>query len=126
MTGPLAVAEIGGTSVRIGFAEGGAPHAFARTAPTVAIRTADPVASLAALVRATAAEAGLAPVSVIATVPGFLDHDGDTVLHAANVPELAGIPLASRLSAALGLPVTLERDVGLQLLGESVAGAVAG
>ncbi|HET9070223.1 MAG TPA: ROK family protein [Amaricoccus sp.] len=126
MKGPLAVAEIGGTSVRIGFADGGAPLRFARTSPTGAIRTADPAGDLAGLIGAAAAEAGIAPARVVATVPGFLDHDRDTVLHAANVPELAGVRLASRLSAALGLPVTLERDVALQLLGESVAGAVAG
>ena len=73
-----------------------------------------------------AAEAGLAPSTLVATVPGFVDRDFDTVLHAANVPELNGLQLASELRQALGLPVLLERDVVLQLLGESAAGAVRG
>lgn len=126
MTRALAVAEIGGTSIKIGFAAGGAPHPFTRTWPTGIIRTRDPAGALAALLRTAAEEAGLAPARVVATVPGFLDRDGDTVLFTANIPELDGLPLASRLAAALGIPVTLERDVVLQLLGESVAGAVAG
>ncbi|HRO11209.1 ROK family protein [Amaricoccus sp.] len=123
---PLAVAEIGGTSVKIGFAARGVPLARTRTFPTAEIRTADPPVALAALLRAAAAEAGITPARVVTTVPGFLAADGDTVLHTANVPELDGVRLASRLAAALGLPVTLERDVVLQLLGESAAGAVRG
>jgi allose kinase len=122
----LAVAEIGGTSIKLGFAAGGAPLPFARTWPTARIRAADPAEALAALLRAAAAEAGLAPARLVATVPGFIDRDGDTIVHAANVPELEGLPLASRLSAALGVPVILERDVVLLLLGESAAGAVQG
>ena len=60
----------------------------------------------------------------MATVPGFIDRDFDTVLHTANIPELSGIRLASELALELGVPVRLERDVVLQLLGESIAGAV--
>ena len=126
MTGALAVVEIGGTSVKIGFARNGQPLDFARTHPTASIRTASPVAALAAHLRAASGEAGVAVDRIVATVPGFIDRDGDTVLHTANVPELNGLPLASGLSAALGVPVRLERDVVLQLLGEAAAGAVAG
>ena len=122
----LAVAEIGGTSIKVGFAVSGTPLDFTRTWPTARIRNADPAATLAALLRAAAAEAGTTPERVVATVPGFIDRDGDTVLHTANVPELDGMALGTRLSSALGLPVQLERDVVLQLLGEAAAGAVAG
>jgi allose kinase len=125
VTGALAVVEIGGTSVKIGFARNGQPLAFNRTHPTASIRTASPVADLAAHLRAASGEASLAVDRIVATVPGFIDRDGDTVLHTANVPELDGLPLASGLSAALGAPVRLERDVVLQLLGEAAAGAVA-
>ncbi|WP_119391982.1 ROK family protein [Taklimakanibacter lacteus] len=122
----IAVAEIGGTSVKIGFVHLGHPSGFTRTWPTTGLRQGATVAHLAALLRSTADEAGLKPDRVVATVPGFIGRDFDTVLHAANVPELEGIKLASELTAELGLPVRLERDVVLQLLGESVAGAVKG
>ena len=123
---PIAVIEIGGTSVKIGFADAGGPAGFTRTCPTAQIRVADPVGALAALVRDAGRDAGLAPAQAVATVPGFIARDFDTVLHAANVPELVGLRLASGLAQALGMPVALERDVVLQLLGECRAGAVLG
>ena len=122
----LAVVEIGGTSVKIGFGVDGRPSDFTLIFPTQRIRTADPAADLATLVTTASTTAGLSPAAVVATVPGFIDRDGDTVLHAKNVPELDGHPLATKLSAALRCPVRLERDVVLQLLGEASAGAVRG
>lgn len=125
--GPVTiVVEIGGTSVKIGFAEGPRPHGFTRTSPTAGIRVADPVAALAALIEEASVEAGLSPGRVVATVPGFIDLDGDRVLAVANVPELNGRRLATDLSAALGLDVVLERDVTLQLLGERRNGVALG
>ena len=126
MTDVLAVVEIGGTSVKIGFGVDGRPSDFARTYPTGRIRTAKPAADLAAVICEASAAAGLSPTAIVATVPGFLDRDFDTVLHAKNVPELNGHRLATELSAALALPVQLERDVVLQLLGETSAGAIVG
>ncbi len=122
----IAVAEIGGTSIKVGFAENSAPSPFSRTYPTGRLHQAPPIGELASMLVEAAAEAGLAPSTLVATVPGFVDRDFDTVLHAANVPELNGLQLASELKQALGLPVVLERDVVLQLLGESAAGAVRG
>jgi len=122
----IAVAEIGGTSVKIGFADGGSPSAFVRTFPTRRLRHAAPISELASIIRDTSRDASLAPRMVVATVPGFVDRDFDKVLHTANIPELNGHRLATELSAELKLPVRLERDVVLQLLGESVAGAVQG
>lgn len=126
MSGALAVVEIGGTSVKLGFARDGRPLDFARTCATTRIRCADPVAALAAILAEASAEAGLAPAQAVVTVPGFIDRDFDRVLQAANVPELNGLALASALARATGMPVRLERDVALQLLGECRAGAVKG
>ena len=122
----LAVVEIGGTSVKFGFSQAGRPHPFSTVMPTALIRTGDPVATLARLARQASAEAGLVASDMVATVPGFIARDGDTVLYAANVPELNGLRLASGLAMALGVTVLLERDVALQLLGERRAGSVAG
>ncbi len=88
----LAIIEIGGTSVKFGFAQCGQPLPFSTVVPTARIRTGDPVAALAHLARQASAEAGLAPSSVVATVPGFIARDFDTVVHAANVPELRAAP----------------------------------
>ncbi|MET0527077.1 MAG: ROK family protein, partial [Microvirga sp.] len=122
--GGLAVVEIGGTSVKFGFAQGREQLTFTRVVPTTDIQRLDPVSALASnLLRATEG-AGIEPAQVVVTVPGFIDRDFDHVLSAANVPELNGIALASELQARIGIPVKLERDVVLQLLGESFAGAV--
>jgi allose kinase len=129
-TGPpadtIAVAEIGGTSVKIGFADRGVPSPFVRTFPTQRLRHSALVSELASIITDTSHDAGLTPDMVIATVPGFVDRDFDRVLHTANIPELNGHCLATELSNELELPVLLERDVVLQLLGESAAGAVQG
>lgn len=120
----IAVAEIGGTSVKVGFADRGEPLGFTRTYSTDELRQGAPVSRLAAILRAASRDAGLAIERVVATVPGFIGRDFDTVLHTANIPELNGTHLASELAAELGVPVRLERDVVLQLLGETIAGAV--
>jgi allose kinase len=122
----IAVAEIGGTSVKIGFARRGLPVAFAKTYPTSELRQGAPIAKLADMLRLAGHEAGLKPDRAVASVPGFIGLDFDTILHTANIPELEGVRLASLLASELGMPVRLERDVVLQLLGESVAGAVVG
>ncbi|ESX48432.1 hypothetical protein X762_14650 [Mesorhizobium sp. LSHC426A00] len=124
MEDTIAVVEIGGTSVKVGFADHGIPVDFARTYPTAQLRQGAPVAGLADAVTAACRDAGLKPARVVATVPGFIDRDFDTVLHTANIPELNGIRLGTELASRLRVPVRLERDVVLQLLGESVAGAV--
>ncbi|RFC68935.1 MULTISPECIES: ROK family protein [Mesorhizobium] len=122
----IAVAEIGGTSVKVGFAQGGLVAPYSRTFSTERLRQAFPVSELASILREACAEAGFSPKTVVATVPGFLAEDQDTVLNTANIPELNGLRLASLLSKELDVDVKLERDTVLQLLGESHAGAVVG
>lgn len=122
----LAVVEIGGTSVKFGFAQNRKPLPFTRVVPTKAIRCTDPASALATHLLEVAAAAGIDPARAIVTVPGFIAPDFDHVLSAANVPELNGLALASALQAKVGIPVKLERDVVLQLLGESCAGSVQG
>src|SRR5689334_23339925 len=122
----LAVVEIGGTSVKLGFARDGRPLSFTKLVPTSSIRGTDPVGALASVLREAVATSDVTPASLVVTIPGFIAPDFDEVLSAANVPELNGIKLASALRSTIGMPVRLERDVVLQLLGESIAGAVVG
>ena len=120
------VAELGGTSIKLGCLRGGRVGAPSATCPSGAMRVADPAAALAALARRWCDGQGLSPALVVATVPGLLDADFDTVLRAANLPELEGRRFASELAERLGVPVVLERDAVLQLLGERAAGAARG
>ncbi|RVJ55124.1 ROK family protein [Sinorhizobium meliloti] len=121
----IAVAEIGGTSVKIGFADHGVPLEVTRTFSTSHLRRGAPATQLAGLLQCASVDAGLTIERVVATVPGFIGRDCDTIIHAANIPELNGIRLASELASTLSVPVQLERDVVLQLLGESASGAIA-
>jgi allose kinase len=122
----LLVADIGGTSVKIGFAVDGEPHGYTRVFPTHHLRNSDPVGSLARLIASAADEARLNPQAILCTVPGFLDKTAQHVLFAANVPELNGCALAEELSHATGVPVILERDAVLSLMGEYTAGGCKG
>ncbi len=49
-----------------------------------------------------------------------------TVIDAPNIPSLHGLPLADQLAELTGLPVWLEHDGALLLLGEQAAGSAAG
>lgn len=115
----IAVAEIGGTSVKIGFADHGVPLEVTRTFSTSHLRRGAPATQLAGLLQCASVDAGLTIERVVATVPGFIGRDCDTIIHAANIPELNGIRLASELASTLSVPVQLERDVVLQLLGKA-------
>lgn len=91
----IAVAEIGGTSVKIGFADHGVPLEVTRTFSTSHLRRGAPATQLAGLLQCASVDAGLTIERVVATVPGFIGRDCDTIIHAANIPELNGIRLAS-------------------------------
>ena len=120
------VADIGGTSVKIGFVIDGKPHGYTRVFPTRHVRNSNPVESLARLIATAMDEAQLTPEMIIATVPGFLDKKATHVLFAANVPELNGCALVDELTTATHIPVILERDVVMSLMGEYAAGGCQG
>lgn len=58
-------------------------------------------------------------------VPGLLDREREVVRHAVHLP-WRELPLKVRLSERLGLPVFLDNDANLALLGEWEAGAARG
>ncbi|MBX5272704.1 ROK family protein [Rhizobium sp. NLR17b] len=120
------VADIGGTNVKFGLNLSGQPQPYSRLFPSDVMRTEDPIEHLAAMVGVVIEESGLAPDVLVATVPGYLDIDEDTVLFAGNLLKLNGRKLATELAALLSFPVYLERDSVLALMGESVAGAGRG
>ncbi|NBB09830.1 ROK family protein [Pseudomonas sp. SLFW] len=122
----ILVIDMGGTHIKFGCVREGRVQRFQHQVPTRCVRNSDPVESLAVLTRQFIAESGLTPDIVVSTVPGFLGADGDRLLNVANIPEMNGVHLRSELSALLQIPVILERDANLALIGESVAGAAMG
>jgi predicted NBD/HSP70 family sugar kinase len=76
---------------------------------------------LADLCRRLMQEAGLSPDSLTAVslgTPGVPHPVTQRMQYAANIPELAHLDLRHDLSAALGLPVALDNDVNMAILGE--------
>jgi predicted NBD/HSP70 family sugar kinase len=120
------VVDIGGTSVKIGFIVDDEPHEYVRRFSTDELRSPDPAAVLARMISVVTIESGLKPEAIVSTVPGFLDARESRILHAANIPELDGCLLANALGQLTGLPVVLERDAVLALIGEYVAGVCQG
>jgi predicted NBD/HSP70 family sugar kinase len=121
----ILVVDIGGTNVKFGFSLDGVPHSEVRLFPSDALRR-DPVVSLAAMARTFLAETKLVPDTIVSTVPGFVDTDGDRIIFAANLPQLNNLRLASEWAKLMGIPVVLERDAVLSLVGEHLAGAARG
>jgi glucokinase len=89
-----------------------------------------PPAVTAAIARAVEEAAGSAGVAVeeLGGVgvgsPGAVDHDSGTVAHARNLPDWENpFPLATALADALDVPVRIDNDVQVAVLGELELGA---
>src|ERR1043166_545836 len=65
-------------------------------------------------------------VAVGVGMPGTLDVANGIVHAAPNLPGWLEFPLVRKLSAAIGLPVTLENDANCAAIGEHTCGAGAG
>jgi predicted NBD/HSP70 family sugar kinase len=122
----ILVVDIGGTSLKFGFSVEGRPQDDIRLFPSTLLCQGDCIDTLAALTGGVIKGAGLVPDVIVSTVPGFIDRDHDRVLFAANLPVLNGRRLATEWSQAVRIPVLLERDSILSLMGEGVAGAARG
>jgi allose kinase len=119
------VVDIGGTNLRFGrVAASGQGEALS----TISAKTlaSDPVQVLARLIGNLSAALPFRPAGIIIGVPGPLDAARRMIIDAPNIPSLHGLPLADRLAQACGVPVWLEHDGALLLLGEQAAGSAAG
>lgn len=112
--------------MKLGAVVGGVPQNASQRVSSEQLRCGDPLSAMEDIVRSFAADNGLGFDAVVMTIPGFVDRDFDHVLHAANIPQLNGIAVASGLSDRLGVPVLLERDAVLLLQGERLQGAAQG
>lgn len=118
----ILVADIGGTSIKLGAVVDGVPQIVGERVSSEQLRCADPLAAMETVLRSFSGNHGLGFDAVVMTIPGFIDRDFDHVLHAANIPQLNGLAVASGLSDQLGVPVLLERDAVLLLQGERLRG----
>lgn len=120
------VADIGGTSVRIGHVIESTLGDDMVTFSSERLRVSDPVGALAAELRHYADERGLRTVAAVIGVPFSPDPSYDTALSSPNIPQFEGARVRTGLADLLGAPVHLERDIVLLLLGEWRAGAAVG
>jgi predicted NBD/HSP70 family sugar kinase len=125
--------DLGGTQVRAaGVLPGGAVAAVRRLhTPSEDGSEAIVSACIAALREVRddlATRADLAPaIGIGICAPGPVDPGTGTVLDPPNLgPTFHDVPLAARISNALGLPVVLDRDTQVAALGEGRFGAAAG
>src|SRR5688572_23838305 len=102
-----------------------------RSWPTpITLAPAPLLSKIAGWVRSLMSEAGIAPEKLLAAAaaaPGAVDHARGMVL--ALAPNLKGweqVPMAEMLKDALGVPVIIENDVNLAIMGERWRGAARG
>ncbi|WP_167306625.1 ROK family protein [Paraburkholderia steynii] len=121
---PILVIDVGGTNIKFGYSCNSQPLDFRKLFSTDALRAGDPIRALALMVEDVVAETAIAPRTIVIAIPGFIDTDGDRVLHAANIRSLDGRRLGDELGRRAGCTVLLERDAVLALTGETRAGVV--
>ena len=119
------VIDIGGTWIRIGHLEEDEAQPLEHVS-TDGLRSADPLGFLEGRIRnyLDTHEAQLR--SLMVGVPFTPDANLEKALSSPNIRELEGLPMRSMLEERLGVPVRLERDINLLLLGEWSVGAAKG
>lgn len=125
MTGIVAVIDVGGTHVRIGAIADGRPLPGLLRRSTDRLRTAEPVAALAAMVDEVRALHRRPVERVVLGLPTSFDTRMELVLSSPNIASIEGRRIGVELSMALGCPVTAERDIVLLGIGEWAAGTGA-
>lgn len=99
---------------------------FLQNLPAGADRDAEAVVeALISLVQRLRETSELPIAAVGIGVPGLMDREREVVRHAVHLP-FRDLPLRALLSERLGLPVFLDNDANLALLGEWRAGAARG
>lgn len=125
--GSVCGVDIGGQNCRMVLSDlFGVQLARSQAATPVELGAADLADWLADRVTRLAAEAGSSLTAVALGLPGTVTEDGLQVSGAPNVPQIEGTVFARRVARALRVPVTLDNDANLALLGELRFGAGRG
>lgn len=128
--------DIGGTNFRIGavYPDWTVSH-FRRIPVAQVFQTQGAIEDLASYLkdyRGTLKREGIEINAVSIGFPATLDRSRQIVLQAPNLPFMEQLPVVSKLSEMLGIPVLIERDVTMALLYDknryqlTGAGVVAG
>ena len=120
------VVDAGGTKTRLGALRAGEPLDVFTTFDSRRFEIAPAHAVLAEAVRDFADTHSLDPGHLVVGIPGMLDESREHISHCNNISAFEGGALRSGLRRALGVPVTFEQDIMLQLLGERRAGVARG
>ncbi|MGH2444958.1 MAG: ROK family protein [Candidatus Limnocylindria bacterium] len=128
---PVLAIDLGGTQIRAALITPDLTVHHRRAEPTADEDGVDSVVGriceVAAAVRDDAATAGLPkPIGIAIASPGPLDPWRGVVLDAPNLAGWHDVPLAERLSTAVGLPAFLERDTNVAIIAEWRHGAARG
>jgi len=128
MPGVFASADVGGTRIKVGIADGSGKLLSCEVLETRARQNADSLLdTLAAQIRSQARTASVSVVAAGVGCPGRINFASGTVAWLKSKLEfLEGIPLASELSERLGCPVACDNDVNTILAGEMQFGAGQG
>jgi glucokinase len=120
---PVLAIDLGGTQIRAAHVAPDLTVSLRRAAPTNGVEGPDAVigriCAIAAEVRTTAQQAGLAePVGIGISSPGPLDPWRGVVVLPPNLPGWVDVALADRVQARLGMPTFLERDTNVAMMAE--------
>jgi len=128
MGGDVIVVDAGGTKTLLGALRGGVPTSAFDVFDSRRLASGGEPAflALAAAVRKFCIEHKLAIGTLVVGVPGMLDERRERVSHCNNIRAFEGTELLRGLRAELRVPVLLEQDIMLQLLGEHRCGVARG
>ena len=123
-------ADIGGTSLRMGLADGTGAMLARWTCSTVDTRDSEGVVRLMREgADALLLEAGVTPDSVCAIAagaPGITDADSGVVIATSYLMGWRDVPLRAMLESEFGVPASVDNDVNLAAMGEQRAGVAQG
>ena len=120
--------DFGGTSVKFGVCDGAEIIATAEPIDTLAYYDRGPDALIEAITAHVNALQQSHPqvCAVGAGVPGLVDFERGHIFEITNVPGWVEIPFRDRLTAATGLPATVDNDANCMAFAESRLGAGQG
>ncbi|MBC8528458.1 allose kinase [Christensenellaceae bacterium NSJ-44] len=116
MNGPQVLGiDIGGTNLRLGLVDRQGQVEGLQVQPSAVLATGDPIGALQSSIADYVARQGTMPEAVAIGLPSSISRDRQRVYSTPNLPGFDDLEIPGPLSARLGLPVFLERDVNFLL-----------
>lgn len=111
-------ADVGGTHIRLGLLGPSGELTNVRKLARTEVMPDEAPLRFGEALRAYIADCGVPVAAVGAGIPGTLSRDGRQVFKVSNIPALDGLPLADELERRAGVPVKLENDTVMLLMGD--------